>query len=223
MTHKQHTCTTRGRSSCAFCMQLEGALWEAINRYTVTVGGDPSLHVYGNIPRMQAVADVSSVIRKLIAGPAITDAGIAEESSTSSGATPLSGLSWRRYFRVRGGVERRVIYNTSEANLMSDPNLSPPSPPAAPVRPEPRSAWLVMCVHCGQGTEAPLPFDHAGLSRFLAQIGWYVSVLTPPGQGPEVPILLAALCGICAQAVFPPEVLKVAEERRQQLLQAKAR
>ncbi len=70
-----------------------------------------------------------------------------------------------------------------------------------------------------QGIEVPLPFDREGLSRFLAQIGWYVSVLTPPGQPPEVPILFAALCASCAQVAFPPEILKAAEEHRQQLIQ----
>lgn len=103
---------------------------------------------------------------------------------------------------------------------MSDPSPNPPVQSQAPAQPEPRCTFLVMCVQCGQGAEAPLPLDRDGTARFLAQIGWYVSVLTPPGQGPEVPILLAALCLTCAQAVYPPEVLKVAEERRQQMLQA---
>lgn len=89
--------------------------------------------------------------------------------------------------------------------------------PAAP-RPEPTCALLVMCVECGQGIEAPLPIDHRAFSFLLATHGWFPSVLTPPGQGPDVPILLGALCLSCAQQVFPPEVLKVAEERRQQLL-----
>lgn len=107
-----------------------------------------------------------------------------------------------------------------EVNQMSDPNpgSSTQAPTAMPA--EPRTAWLLMCVQCGQGTEAPLPLDRDGTARFLALIGWYVSVLTPPGQGPEVPILLAALCASCAQAIYPPEVMKVAEERRQQMLQA---
>ncbi len=104
---------------------------------------------------------------------------------------------------------------------MSDPNPNPSTPvvPSIPSASEPKSAWLVMCLHCGQGIEVPLPFDREGLSRFLAQIGWYVSVLTPPGQPPEVPILFAALCASCAQVAFPPEILKAAEEHRQQLIQ----
>lgn len=39
------------------------ALWDAINRYAQTCGGDPSKHVYGNTPRMDAVADVERVVR----------------------------------------------------------------------------------------------------------------------------------------------------------------
>ena len=63
----KHTCASGGRSSCSPCMQIEVDLWDAINRYAVTVGGDPGQHVYGNVPRMQAVADVGAVIRKLVA------------------------------------------------------------------------------------------------------------------------------------------------------------
>jgi hypothetical protein len=63
-----------------------------------------------------------------------------------------------------------------------------------------------MCTECGRGIDAPLPIDHETFERFLAQVSWYVAVLTPPG---EVPIVLSAVCG----------VLRAAEERRQQLLQ----
>src|SRR5581483_1759912 len=98
---------------------------------------------------------------------------------------------------------------------MSNPTAPTQAPTTAPA--EPRTTWLLMCVQCGQGAEAPLPLDRDEIARFLAQIGWYVSVLTPPGQGPDVPILLAALCAGCAQAIYPPEVMKVAEERRQQM------
>lgn len=103
-------------------------------------------------------------------------------------------------------------------DLKTDP-AAPADPPSAPVTAEPRCALLVMCIECGRGAEAPLPIDRNALALFLAQISWYASVLTPPGQGPEVPILLAALCTSCASIVFPPEVLRAAEARRQQLLQ----
>ncbi len=80
----------------------------------------------------------------------------------------------------------------------------------------PKCALLVMCGECGRGVEVPLPLSHASLERFLAQSAWFMSVLTPPG---EVPILFGALCGDCAPSAFPPEVLRVAEERRQRMLQ----
>jgi hypothetical protein len=81
---------------------------------------------------------------------------------------------------------------------------------------EPKCALLVMCVECGKGVEAPLPTDRDAIARLLAQQGWFTSVLSPPGQ---TPILVGALCATCAPTVFSPEALKVAEERRQKLLQ----
>lgn len=38
-------------------------IWDAINRYVQTCGGDPSKHVYGNIARMNAVVDVEQALR----------------------------------------------------------------------------------------------------------------------------------------------------------------
>lgn len=91
---------------------------------------------------------------------------------------------------------------------MTDVPVSPSAPPPC--------ALLVMCNECGRGVEAPLPMDQDLLSRILAQQAWFVAVLSPPGQ---VPILLSALCGECAPKVFAPEILRMAEERRQLLLQ----
>lgn len=84
---------------------------------------------------------------------------------------------------------------------------------------QPKFELLVMCVHCGQGLEAPLPTDRDALTLLLFQRGWFVSMLSPPGQGPEVPILFGALCATCAPTVFPPPVLKAAEEHRKMMLQ----
>lgn len=81
--------------------------------------------------------------------------------------------------------------------------------------PAPPCALLVMCNECGRGVEAPLPLDQDQLARFLARHTWYGVVLTPPGK---VPILLGALCGECAPKSFGTEILRAAEERRQQLL-----
>lgn len=92
----------------------------------------------------------------------------------------------------------------------------------APSNPAPNCAVLILCVECGDGAEVPLPMDQRSLSFYLAQREWFVSVLTPPGQGPEVPILFGALCPPCAKKTYSPEVFKVADERRQQLLAAAA-
>ena len=90
------------------------------------------------------------------------------------------------------------------------------APPNAP----PNCAVLVLCVECGDGAEVPLPMDQRLFAFCLAQRGWFVTTLTPPGQGPEVPMLFGALCTACAQKVYSPEVFKTADERRQQMLQA---
>jgi hypothetical protein len=76
-----------------------------------------------------------------------------------------------------------------------------------------------MCVQCGQGIEVLLPTNRDAIALLLAQRGWFVSILSPPKQVPEKPILFGALCTSCAPSVFPPEVLKAAEEHRQKMLQ----
>jgi hypothetical protein len=79
---------------------------------------------------------------------------------------------------------------------------------------------LALCVECGQGIELAFPIDHHSLALTLAQSSWFISVMSPPGQGPEAPRILGPLCTACAQQVYPPEVFAAAEERRQRLLQA---
>lgn len=63
----RHTCETGGRSGCEPCMLLEVELWDAINLYAIAVGGDPAKHVYGNVSRMQAVADVGKIVARVAA------------------------------------------------------------------------------------------------------------------------------------------------------------
>lgn len=60
---EEHTCPVQGRSACAPCMQFEVALWNAINRYAISVGGNPAKHIEDNVARMQAVADVGTIVR----------------------------------------------------------------------------------------------------------------------------------------------------------------
>ena len=90
---------------------------------------------------------------------------------------------------------------------------------ASPAPKPDKCALLVTCVECGEGVEVPLPTDHRAIALLLAQRGWHMSVLTPPGQGPE-PVVFGVLCNACAPKVYPPEVMKIAEERRRQLLAA---
>ena len=56
------------------------------------------------------------------------------------------------------------------------------------------------------------------MTRELAKEKWFLSVLTPPGQGSDVPLVMGALCPSCAKKVYPPEVLKIAEKQRDKLL-----
>lgn len=43
-------------------MRLEKELWDAINDYAISVGGEPSKHIHGNTIRMRAVAAVARVV-----------------------------------------------------------------------------------------------------------------------------------------------------------------
>lgn len=61
----QQQCSHRSDSECtcgAFVAVDRVALWDAIHRYVIACGGDPSKHVYGNTPRMQAVCDVENTV-----------------------------------------------------------------------------------------------------------------------------------------------------------------
>jgi hypothetical protein len=89
---------------------------------------------------------------------------------------------------------------------------SPQAPPA------PKVALLVTCVECGEGFEALMPIEHKAITIALALRGWFMSVLTPPSQNPEVPVLFGVLCSTCAPKIYPPEVMKVAEEQRRAIV-----
>jgi hypothetical protein len=67
-------------------------LWNAINRYAVAVGGDPSKHVYGNGPRMDAVADVGKILAKVSSQQQIDDITV-EELAKGSGAAAATACS----------------------------------------------------------------------------------------------------------------------------------
>ena len=40
-------------------------IWEAINEYAVTCGGDPSINAYGNTPRMAAASRVEGALLRI--------------------------------------------------------------------------------------------------------------------------------------------------------------
>ena len=73
MIASQHTCAFGDRESCTPCVKFEVDLWDAINRYAISVGGDPASHVYGNAARMQAVADVGKIVDRVAARQRIDD------------------------------------------------------------------------------------------------------------------------------------------------------
>lgn len=47
-------------------LEDRATLWEAINRYVVNCGGDPSANVYRNPPRQEAVVAVERAIAQLL-------------------------------------------------------------------------------------------------------------------------------------------------------------
>lgn len=100
----KHTCESAGRAGCEPCRQLEFDLWDAINRYAIAVGGDPSKHVHGNTPRMQAVVDVDALVARVRSPELIVDVmvmratltdvrlflrGVARRPELGSGASDL--------------------------------------------------------------------------------------------------------------------------------------
>jgi len=80
--------------------QLE-RLWDAINRYAVACGGDPSKHVHGNTARQAAVTDVSRVIRDATRD-AIESEGIELCRCLNCGCPPSSHAQ-RTTYGVDGG------------------------------------------------------------------------------------------------------------------------
>lgn len=44
----------------------EVLLYEAINEYVVSCGGDPSRHVYGNTARQKAVSRINGIVERIV-------------------------------------------------------------------------------------------------------------------------------------------------------------
>lgn len=93
------------------------------------------------------------------------------------------------------------------ANKVDDPEAIVTSFDAYPER----SFLRVCCIACGLVTDAPLDEHHGvATTEFAQKQGWFVSVVTPPGQGKFV---LAPVCPGCAPKVYDPELLAHAKKK----------
>ena len=72
---------------------------------------------------------------------------------------------------------------------------------------------------CLTSIEVPLddPIDRDSLTAHLRTQNWFLSVVTEPGQGRDVPIVFAAICEPCAKKVMPSIVEEV-KDRETRLL-----
>jgi hypothetical protein len=124
----KHTCENGSR--CEPCMQLEVDLWDAINHYAVTVGGDPSRHIYGHDARMQAVADVGKVLARVRSRERIDDIVVDElvrgSNAAAGAACKLTSEVARlreALVEVRGflrGVARRPELGSGAQDLLDE-------------------------------------------------------------------------------------------------------
>lgn len=115
MSTLQHTCEASGKSNCQLCMALQVDLWDAINSYAISVGGDPSGHVYGNGPRMQAVADVNRVVDRVTSRQKIDDIVIGELVKGSNAAAAAACDRGNEIQRLRGVLSEVGLYLRSVA------------------------------------------------------------------------------------------------------------
>lgn len=63
---------------------------------------------------------------------------------------------------------------------------------------------------CDASLEVPfwVVANEEAMTEALDRMGWFLSVNTPPGQGPKVPIVMSLICPQCARALHPPELLR---------------
>lgn len=94
MSLAEHTCAATGRSNCDRCMRFEKELWDAINDYAITVGGDPSRQVYGNTARMKAVAAVGRIVDQVSAWRQIDDI-VVEDLRKGGNAAAAAACKYR--------------------------------------------------------------------------------------------------------------------------------
>jgi len=70
----------------------------------------------------------------------------------------------------------------------------------------------VPCVECRTALIVPLPIEKSAIAAAADAHLWHLSALSNPA---EAPMVLGLLCPICAERVYPPEVLAAAAAARE--------
>jgi hypothetical protein len=85
-------------------VKFEADLWGAINRYAISVGGDPASDVYGNSTRMQAVAAVGEIVDSVAARQQIDDLVVEDLVKGSNGAAAAACVRGAEIDRLRAAL-----------------------------------------------------------------------------------------------------------------------
>ncbi len=69
---------------------------------------------------------------------------------------------------------------------------------------------------CQASLEVPfwLIPDEDAMAMVMDEMDWFMSLVTPPGQGKDVPIVMCLLCPDCANKLHHPGVMKRMREIR---------
>jgi hypothetical protein len=97
----KHTCESGDRSSCELCMQFNDDLWDAVNDYAISVGGDPSESIYGNVPRMEAVEAVSKIVDQVLSRQRIDDIVVDDLAKSGNAAAAYACEAGAEAARLR--------------------------------------------------------------------------------------------------------------------------
>ncbi len=92
-------------------------------RYAITVGGDPTQHVYGNTARMQAVVDVGKVVGRVASREQIDDL-VVEDLVKGSNAAAAAACEAQDALAVQRA--RVAELERENARLVADLNLAGP-------------------------------------------------------------------------------------------------
>jgi hypothetical protein len=63
---------------------------------------------------------------------------------------------------------------------------------------------------CEDLLKVPVPFTDATVFKTAVQAGWFLSVITAPGQGESVPLINVLICPTCAKRVYSAELIEAA-------------